>query len=601
MSERSRVTSGMSRQELLDEIYYLRDVAGEREQQFRHLQQTGCTETGEKAIAELDRVLRSQSWRLTEPLRRIARVLQRSGPAPYRSLSDVSREGLLGEIRDLRQVVAARECQIRQLQAGEISADEGPIAELDRVLRSRSWRLTAPLRWFAWIRRDGARSETSPGMDRRIHGQDATRNPDTGGEGTTGTQSTPGPSVVETRDSNGSHLYVDVSELALREGKTGIQRVTREVLRALLTKPPKGYVVRPVYALAGQPYRLAGGFTARLQGSGDESGIDELVDARAGDAFLGLDHSMQAVVDRVSELEAMRLNGVRIWFVCNDTLPLDHPEWFPPEVRPKFEAWLRTVLSVADGVACISLATETALRRWLGVWDIRRRDHPLALGHFVLGADLAPRMSAATRVDSEIPAMLEPLGRRHTFLMVGTVEPRKGHVQALEAFNELWADGDDVALVIVGLPGWMTDVVQRRIRHHEEFGKRLLWFMNADDDLLEKLYANCTALLAVSEGEGFGLPLIEAARHQLPILCRDLPVFHEVVGLHATYFAGHDPESLVVAIRDWLAAYNEGVAPTTHGMRWQTWERSARQLCGLMFGEECGVNIDENQTGNDGI
>lgn len=597
MSELTHATSEMSRQELLDGIYYLRDLAGEREQQIRHLRQTGCTETGKRAVAELERVLCSRSWRMTAPLRRVVQALGRSRPEPHHSLSEASCEALADEIHELRNVVAGRERQIRQLQAGEIGADESALAELDRILRSRSWRLTAPFRWFVRALGGGARTEMFQAIETRVHAPAAPRDLEPGDAEMTTTQSTPEPSSIETRTPGVSNLYVDVTELALWSGKTGIQRVTREILRALLAKPPTDHVVRPVYAVPGRPYRLAEQFTARLRGSGGMNGVDALLDARAGDVFLGLDHSMQAVVDRAPELEAMRLKGVRIWFVCNDTLPLDHPEWFPAEVRPRFEAWLRTVLGVADGVACISRATEAALRRWIEAWDVRE-DHPPVLGHFALGADLAPCTPGAATIGSEISEVLERLRGRPVFLMVGTVEPRKGHAQTLEAFNELWSRGDNVALVIVGLPGWMTDVVQRRIRHHDEFGKRLFWFMDASDALLERLYATCTALLAMSEGEGFGLPLIEAARHSLPILSRDLPVFREVAGAHATYFSGHGPESLAAAIHDWLIAYRHGGAPATHDMHWQTWKQSARQLCDLVLGGGLGMDTNGNHTGS---
>ena len=38
--------------------------------------------------------------------------------------------------------------------------------------------------------------------------------------------------------------------------------------------------------------------------------------------------------------------------------------------------------------------------------------------------------------------------------MVGTVEMRKGHRLALEAFEALWGEGIDAELVIAGRPGW---------------------------------------------------------------------------------------------------------------------------------------------------
>ena len=41
--------------------------------------------------------------------------------------------------------------------------------------------------------------------------------------------------------------------------------------------------------------------------------------------------------------------------------------------------------------------------------------------------------------------------------MVGTIEPRKGHSQSLDAFELLWSKGAPQRLVIVGKPGWMTE------------------------------------------------------------------------------------------------------------------------------------------------
>ena len=39
--------------------------------------------------------------------------------------------------------------------------------------------------------------------------------------------------------------------------------------------------------------------------------------------------------------------------------------------------------------------------------------------------------------------------------MVGTVEPRKGHLQALAAFDLLWQMHKDVRLLVVGREGWL--------------------------------------------------------------------------------------------------------------------------------------------------
>ena len=537
-----------------------------------------------------------------------------------RPLSEKSRQELLDEIYLLRDVAGEREQQCASLQA-ELADRERVIAEtrteLGLVYASRSWRLTSPLRafarWFSRMRRAGTPG-ARPAVDASAFhpvspvtgAKDALR------DGKFPQVPRPAPPPLLNRRDGTPHLFVDVTELALREGRTGVQRVTREILRVLLASPPAGYVVEPVCAPADQPYRLTLARHSRESGnpvSFDSNTLElpdfrlnedagdfskdlagPLMDPHPGDVFLGLDHAMQAVIARAGEFAAMHERGVRIWFVCNDVLPLSHPEWFPPEVHVAFKAWLEVIARVADGIACISQATLDELKKQLDLLNVPR-DKPLALAHFHLGADLATIGDDVATISPEQASVIECLRGMNAFLMVGTLEPRKGHAQALQAFEILWADGSEVALVIAGFPGWMTDVLARRIRHHDEFGKRLFWFMGPDDAVLDRLYSTCTALLAPSEGEGFGLPLVEAARHGLPILCRDLPVFREVAGEHATYFSGLDADSLAIAIQNWLGVYRRGGVVSSKDIRALTWVQSAQGLADIVLHGRVGVVV----------
>ena len=503
-----------------------------------------------------------------------------------RPLSEKSRQELLDEIYLLRDVAGERGQQVQERDQLISERDEALASlqcQLELILRSRSWRMTAPLRWV--LRRMGrVRGMTAEAAFAEVPPAAEMRRSESPRDSDSTSSRFMAPIPAEDRSDGKPRLYVDITELALREGRTGVQRVTREILRALLDAPTTGYQVQAVYAPPGQPYRLANSFTSKLHGDSGQLSPDASMVVQSGDVFLGLDHSMRATLERSADLSDMHEHGVRIWFVCNDVLPLSHPEWFPPEVHVAFKAWLETIARVADGVACISLATQSELRQQLSRLDVPR-DKPLALAHFYLGADLAADRDNAATVLPEQASLIERLRKVNSFLMVGTLEPRKGHAQALQAFESLWAGGSEVALVIAGFPGWMTDVLARRIRHHDELGKRLFWFMGPDDAVLDRLYATCTVLLAPSEGEGFGLPLVEAARHGLPILCHDLPVFREVAGEHATYFSGHDSVSLAAAIRDWLAAHQHGTTPRSVEMPRLTWAQSAQQLLGAVLAD----------------
>jgi glycosyltransferase involved in cell wall biosynthesis len=122
-----------------------------------------------------------------------------------------------------------------------------------------------------------------------------------------------------------------------------------------------------------------------------------------------------------------------------------------------------------------------------------------------------------------------------------------------------------------------------RLCNHPESAKHLFWFKDVSDEYLEKLYATSTCLIAASEGEGFGLPLIEAAQHKVPIIARDIPVFREVAGENAYFFKGLKPENLVQVIKEWLILYKQGVVPDSNEIEWLTWSESAQQLLNKIF------------------
>jgi glycosyltransferase involved in cell wall biosynthesis len=116
------------------------------------------------------------------------------------------------------------------------------------------------------------------------------------------------------------------------------------------------------------------------------------------------------------------------------------------------------------------------------------------------------------------------------------------------------------------------------------------------------VYSTCTALIAASEAEGFGLPLIEAAQHKLPIIARDIAVFREIAGKYAYYFSGNEPDDLANAVRAWLTLYESAEHPKSDDMPWLTWKQSAERLKEIIveddlcvFGHEpCGgesVNV----------
>jgi glycosyltransferase involved in cell wall biosynthesis len=366
-------------------------------------------------------------------------------------------------------------------------------------------------------------------------------------------------------------MLIDVSELAKTDRRTGIERVVRNLVDHL-TGSLSSY--RPELVTVGRELRFARSFAARhfrLPTIGD----DRRVDLAPGDLFLGLDLNAGIAEET---LDLLRRRNVTIAFVVYDILPVTHPQYFLPGVQKLFSQWLSSVTLHADALICISRSVAEEVYRWLERTRPRRA-FPLNIGVFTLGAELdrPGEGQAATKAE---PPVIDVSGAGRTVLMVGTVEPRKGYDQALAAFEKLWSKGSDARLLIVGKGGWMVDRLLERLRSHSENGKRLFWIENASDAALSEFYQSADLLLAASFAEGFGLPLAEAARHRLPILARDIPVFREVAGSAGTFFSGGTGE-LAVAIERSLSR-PRGKDPAKERPMSVTWAESANQLMGAI-------------------
>jgi glycosyltransferase involved in cell wall biosynthesis len=277
----------------------------------------------------------------------------------------------------------------------------------------------------------------------------------------------------------------------------------------------------------------------------------------------GLDLSLHLAASRqlLETLRSWRTYGIRLNFVLYDLLPELHSEWFELDLVDRYRPWLRTISRMADGVACISRTLAIEYQHWLR--EQQSETHP-RISHFHLGSDFGLLSSDHVALDC---------GRGFT-LMVGTVDPRKGHAEVIDAYDSLWAKGSPEILVIAGKKGWKIDPLAQRLGLHRERGKRLFWFEGADDRRLHALYQNAAGILMASHGEGFGLPMIEAARYGRPILARDLPVFREIAGPHATYASAFNAET----ISRWRSDVGKGIAPFSGSIPILSWAESAAQL-----------------------
>lgn len=380
-------------------------------------------------------------------------------------------------------------------------------------------------------------------------------------------------------------LLVDVSVIVSSDAGTGIQRVVRALLGQLTMLGCEGVDVQPVFATRNHGYCRArlepDGKVAKL---GEASGVLHPVSAQAGDIFLGLDLAAHIIPHLERDLERWRRQGVSLNFLVYDVLPVLRPDWFPPNTPSNIDRWLRVLARQADRCICISGAVAADLA---GVLKARTTGPLPDIMTIPLGWDLG-----ASQPSRGLPANMEDirawLAHHTAVLAVGTIEPRKGYDRLLDAMTLHWNRWPDsvTGLLVVGRRGWKTEALQNRLRSHPEHGKRLLWLDEASDELLTEFYRSVAGLVAPSQGEGFGLPLIEASAHGLPVLARDLPVFREIGGSRFDYFQDDTPQALSDSLIRWLA--NPKPLQGDIARELPRWSQSAQALANCL-GLQCAV------------
>jgi len=393
-------------------------------------------------------------------------------------------------------------------------------------------------------------------------------------------------------------LLIDVSAIAHSDLKTGVERVVRAQLLELLRSAPEGLRVEPVYLKyhdGDWHYFYARHYACALLGIDHVQLINEKTDVAPGDRLYIPDLNAHSIIKAYENglFDRLKNKGVSLNVLVHDLLPVTLPECFPPGAATTHEKWLSSISAFADRLICISEAVAASWHQWALDSKLPQSQWPTIIVN-PHGSDISA--SAPSRgMPRDSARVIRRLKAATSFVTVGTIEPRKGHHQILEAFDILWRDGVDINLVIVGKEGWkgLPDSERRgipdlisKLDWHPERNKRLFWLPGISDQYLEAVYGACNCLLAASFDEGFGLPLIEASGKNLPILARDIRVFREVAAHHATYFSGTEGSVLADAIASWLKAFQKGEIPLSSGIKTLTWEDNVRALINIMYPED---------------
>lgn len=362
----------------------------------------------------------------------------------------------------------------------------------------------------------------------------------------------------------GPRLLIDVSYINSVDHGTGIQRVVRRVTETLIALGSGRRYDSVELVTASQPDRTELYHVSQI---GSEPGAP--VRVRTGDTLLMLDAAWETYPLLAPRLDIFRHYGGRVLTVVYDLVPLRFPNVVADGVQPLFERWFRTAVALSDALICISKSVADDVSDYIKEFNLQHRDG-LRVGWWHLGSDL-PVMVHETPSENIIGMLA---GSTPTFLMIGTVEPRKRHKVALDAMELIWARGQDVRLLILGREGWNVAELAQRVREHPEAKKRLLWQTDVSDADITHAYKNAVALLFPSLSEGYGLPIVEAAMHGLGTIASDIPPSREIGGDDVKYVPVDD----AVALADAIECVLNGKIPKPSSVKALSWQQSAKQM-----------------------
>ena len=174
------------------------------------------------------------------------------------------------------------------------------------------------------------------------------------------------------------------------------------------------------------------------------------------------------------------------------------------------------------------------------------------------------------------------------FLFVSTIEPRKNIITIIRAFEEYLDRSDNgEMLVLAGQKGWNCDDIYSAI-DNSRYKDRIVLPGYISSDEKKYLMSRATAFLFPSLYEGFGLPVLEAFKYNLPVITSNVSSLPEVAGDAAFYIEKTtDYHSLSIKMREVMELTENEKADLANRMTKQrkkfSWDKNAEEILEVLI------------------
>jgi glycosyltransferase involved in cell wall biosynthesis len=294
----------------------------------------------------------------------------------------------------------------------------------------------------------------------------------------------------------------------------GIGRVVHEVFRAMseMPEPPAGIFLAP----PGAQWPFPAPNHWKLIGSGQLGRRNATLGWMAHAGFAARRYGCDACLGPTMLAPGLP-RRVRQAVIAHDLTWRVNPRWFSLRNRVWFKETAEWSFHRADTIIAVSNSTKRDLIKYLHIAEDRIRVVPLGVN---------PPTETQRRVQ---PSKRSTSSGKRLLLCVSSFEPRKNIAGLIRACSALPAEvREQFELILVGgKPAYGRDELE------SAFSAATIPYRitgKISESELRELYAAAYAFIYPSLYEGFGLPVLEAMAHGVPVIAGNNSSLPEVLG-----------------------------------------------------------------------
>lgn len=166
------------------------------------------------------------------------------------------------------------------------------------------------------------------------------------------------------------------------------------------------------------------------------------------------------------------------------------------------------------------------------------------------------------------------------FVYVGAQHQRKNLQNLFRAFDQYKKDGSNYKLLISGQKKWWTSEMEEAYAEMKYKDDVIFTGRLSEEDLVNVL-ASSEALVYVSYFEGFGIPVVEAMRCGVPVICANTTSLPEVAGKAALLVNPFDVGEIASSMKKLTTDYQLRTQLISEGQEQSkqfTWDATAEKL-----------------------